>query len=243
MDLPRPPKGPPWAHNSLGASVHTVLKQWYDVPVPQRRPELMSALLRGAWVREGYRDVEQERQVYRRVVGWLKSYVDMLPAEPFGVERTVAARTAVMTLRGRADRIDDRSDLVIVDYKTGREEPTEDDAAGSSALALYAFAAERMFRRPCRRVELHHLPSGTVAAAELTEQRIARQVARAEATAVDIREAKRAVAEGADPDEAYPALGGARCGWCDFRAICPEGASRPGQEPWTAVARWEQPSG
>ena len=30
VDRPTPPKGPPWAHNSLGASVHTALKSWFE---------------------------------------------------------------------------------------------------------------------------------------------------------------------------------------------------------------------
>ncbi len=239
LDRPAPPKGPPWAHNSLGTSVHTVLRRWYDVPVAQRRRELVSVLLRAAWVRQGYRDVEQERQIYRRALGWLKTYVDTMPLSPLGVERTVAARTSSMAFHGRADRIDARPELVIVDYKTGGEAPSEDTAGASAALALYAFAAERMFRRPCRRVELHHLPSGTVAVATLSEPRLARQVARAEATAADIRAATQSLADGADPDEAFPAVGGPQCGWCDFRQVCPTGANRPGQQSWAAVARWE----
>lgn len=240
LDRPAPPKGPPWAHNSLGTSVHNVLRRWYDVPVEQRRPQLAATLLRSAWVRQGYRDVEQERQVYRQALSWLKAYVDALPPAPLGVERTVAARTGRMAFHGRADRIDARPELVIVDYKTGREAPGEDDAGASAALALYAFAAERVFRRPCRRVELHHLPSGTVAAATLSEPRLARQVARAEATAADIRAAEQSLAEGVDPDDAFPAADGPQCGWCAFRQVCPAGATRPGQEPWAAVARWER---
>ncbi len=51
-------------------------------------------------------------------------------------------------------------ELVVVDYKTGRHVLTVDDARTSLALALYALAAERVMRRPCRRVELHHLPTG-----------------------------------------------------------------------------------
>lgn len=240
LDRPRPQKGPPWAHNSLGASVHNVLRQWYEVPAAQRHPQLAGRLLGGAWVREGYRDVEQERAVYRRALHWLKAYLPAMPPEPVGVERTVAARTSVLAFHGRADRIDARPELVIVDYKTGRQEPGEDDAGGSAALALYAFAAERVFRRPCRRVELHHLPTGTVAGATLSEERLARQVARAEATASDIRAGEQAVAQGADPDEAFPALGGAQCGWCDFRQACPTGVSHPGNDPWAAVSRWER---
>ncbi|SCL18355.1 RecB family exonuclease [Micromonospora inyonensis] len=244
VDRPAPPKGPPWAHNSLGASVHTALKNWYAIPVDRRHPQALAALLKGTWVRDGYRDDEQERAAFRRALSWLEGYVDTLdPAdEPVGVERTVAAKTAVLALNGRADRIDSRPgpdgpELVIVDYKTGRAGLDADDARGSQALALYAYAAERVFRRPCRRVELHHLPTGTVAAHEHTPESLARQVDRAEQTARDIMAAERSVADGAGPDAAFPTLPGTHCGWCDFRRICPDGARAPGQEPWAAVER------
>src|SRR5204863_1563528 len=99
----------------------------------------------------------------------------------------VAVKTGTLALSGRVDRIDRRGeDLVIVDYKTGRAELSSDDARGSRALALYAYATERVFRRRCRKVELHHLPTGTVAAHEHTEQSLSRHLGRAEATAADI---------------------------------------------------------
>ncbi|RIV30856.1 RecB family exonuclease [Micromonospora radicis] len=244
VDRPAPPKGPPWAHNSLGASVHTALKNWYALPVDRRRPEVLPTLLKGVWVRDGYRDDEQERDAYRRALGWLEAYVGGLdPAdEPVGVERVVAVKTGVLAFNGRADRIDSRPgadgpELVIVDYKTGRTGLDADDARGSSALALYAYAAERVFRRPCRRVELHHLPSGTVAAHEHTVESLARQLNRAEQTARDIMAAERAVADGGDPDEAFPTTPGPRCGWCDYRRTCPAGAALPGKEPWAAIDR------
>ena len=125
----------------------------------------------------------------------------------------MAVKTAVLAFNGRTDRIDSRPgpdgpELVIVDYKTGRTGLDADDARGSQALALYAYAAERVFRRPCRRVELHHLPTGTVAAHDHTPESLARQLSRAEETARDIMAAERAVAEGADPDEAFPTTPG-----------------------------------
>ncbi|MFI7023160.1 RecB family exonuclease [Micromonospora sp. NPDC049900] len=244
VDRPAPPKGPPWAHNSLGASVHTALKNWYALPADRRRPEVLPTLLKGTWVRDGYRDDAQERDVYRRALGWLETYVGGLdPAdEPVGVERVVATKTGVLAFNGRTDRIDSRPgpdgpELVIVDYKTGRTGMDADDARGSQALALYAYAAERVFRRPCRRVELHHLPSGTVAAHEHTVDSLARQVTRAEQTAQDIMAAERSVADGGDPDAAFPTTPGPRCAWCDFRRTCPAGAEQPGKEPWAAVDR------
>jgi len=242
VDRPTPAKGPPWAHNSLGASVHTALKNWYALSAERRAASALPTLLKATWVREGYRDVDQERATYRRALAWLEGYVASLDGadEPLGVERVVATKTAVLAFNGRADRIDGRRgpagpEAVIVDYKTGRGGLDADDARGSRALALYAFAAERVFRRPCRRVELHHLPTGTVASHEHTEQSLARHVARAEDTARDIVAAEKAVAAGADPDAEFPVRPGSLCSWCDFKKSCPAGAAAPTKEPWAAV--------
>ena len=250
VDRPVPPKGPPWAHNSLGASVHTALKNWYAVPAGKRVPAALPTLLKGTWVREGYRDLEQERRTYRRALAWLESYVATLDGadEPLGVERVVATKTAVLAFNGRADRIDSRPgpsgpEAVIVDYKTGRHGLDADDARGSQALALYAYAAQRVFRRPCRRVELHHLPTGAVAVHEHTEESLARQVARAEDTARDIIAAEKAVAAGADPDAEFPTNPGSLCSWCDFRRSCPAGQEVAAKEPWAAVEHLERAPG
>jgi putative RecB family exonuclease len=243
VDRPAPQKGPPWAHNSLGASVHTALKNWYALPADRRGPDALPTLLKATWVREGYRDGEQERRTYRRALAWLESYVATLDPEeePLGVERVVATKTAVLAFNGRADRIDGRPgpdgpEAVIVDYKTGRKGLDADDARGSQALALYAYAAQRVFRRPCRRVELHHLPTGTVATHEHTEESLARQLSRAEDTARDIIAAEKAVAAGADPDAEFPPNPGTLCAWCDFRRTCPAGGQAPQKEAWAALA-------
>jgi RecB family exonuclease len=239
VDRPGPPKGPAWAHNSLGASVHTALRGWYVLEPAKRRPEALASLLRATWVSEGYRDEEQERSAFRTALEWLEHYLDGLdPAdEPVGVERVVGVKTATLALSGRVDRIDRRGDeLVIVDYKTGRSGLDPDDARGSQALALYALAAQRVFRRRCRKVELHHLPSGTVVGHEHTDESVQRHLARAEATGRDIVTAERAVAAGADPDAAFPARPGALCGWCDYRRTCPAAQAQV-REPWAGLLR------
>jgi RecB family exonuclease len=240
LDRPAPQKGPPWAHNSLGASVHTALRAWFELPPRRRQPGALATLLRATWVGEGYRDDAQEHAAFDRAVAWLEAYLGGLDGEvePLATERTVAAKTAVLALSGRVDRIDQRGDeLVIVDYKTGRHEPGPDDARGSRALALYAYAVGRMFRKPCTRVELHHVPTGAVAAHEHSDESLARHVRRAEEAAGDAQAAERALAEGADADEAFPAQPGAICAWCDFRRSCPAGAKLPGREPWAGLDR------
>ncbi len=240
LDRPAPPKGPPWAHTGLGTSVHTALASWWRLPLRQRTPQRGAALVREGWVREGYRDGEQSEQVRERAAGWVRDYLaDVDPAaEPLGVERTVSAPTGALVLSGRVDRIDERPDgsVVVVDYKTGRTPPGDDAARSSLALAVYAVAAARTLRRACAVVELHHLPTGTVAAAAHTPGSLARKVAEAESIARDARAADEAYAAGDTGDDRFPARASSLCSWCDFRRVCAEGrAAGPEREPWSAV--------
>jgi putative RecB family exonuclease len=240
LDRPAPPKGPPWAHTSLGTSVHTALASWWRLPLHRRTPERGAALVREGWVRDGYRDDEQSGEVRERAARWVSGYLaDVDPAaEPLGVERTVSAPTGALVLSGRIDRLDERPDgsVVVVDYKTGRQPPSDDDARSSLALAIYAVAAGRTVRRPCTVVELHHLPTGTVAAAAHSPQSLARKVAEAESIAREARAADEAHAAGAADDETFPARPSSLCSWCDFRRACPQGrAAATEREPWSAV--------
>jgi RecB family exonuclease len=240
LDRPTPPKGPPWAHNTVGSAVHAALRSWWELPVARRTPAAARQLLYGVWSSNGFRDDEQAQLWRARAAGWLTDYVTGLDPtdEPVGTERQVAATTERLALSGRVDRIDQRGDeLVIVDYKTGRGVCTDDEARGSPALATYVLGVRRTLRRPCRRVELHHLPSGTVAAFEHTERSLANHVRRAEDVAADIGVATEAMAAGAGPDEAFPVAPGRHCSWCDFRSSCPAGqAAAPARETWSFLA-------
>ena len=119
----------------------------------------------------------------------------MRDAQPRAIERTVSFRTQTLAFSGRIDRLDDRDgELVVVDYKTGRTEPTDDDARTSLALGLYSLGVARVFRRPCQKVELHHVPTGTVARWEHSEESQARKLAEAESIAADLRRADAAFA-------------------------------------------------
>jgi RecB family exonuclease len=250
LDRPAPPKGPPWAHNSLGASVHNALAGWWRLPRRDRTVAAAGDLLEGGWLSDGFADAAQSDSHRRRCRELVEAYVaDLDPAaEPAGVERTVATRTDQIAVSGRIDRLDDRrqsgqgpGDLVVVDYKTGRHRLTVDDARTSLALALYALAASRVLRRPCTKVELHHLPSSSVLAWEHTPESLARQLGRAEEIAAESAAAderyKAAAAGGGQADEVFPPRPGPGCGWCDFRAHCREGSlASPQRRPWDGLS-------
>ncbi|WP_067178813.1 RecB family exonuclease [Microtetraspora niveoalba] len=232
LDRPAPQKGPPWAHNSVGASVHNALAGWWRQPYERRTPMTAATLLTSGWITEGFRDQEQSLTWRDRAREMVSGYVATLdPAdEPVGVERTVATRTSVLAVSGRIDRLDRRGDeLVVVDYKTGRRAPGADDARSSLALAVYAVAAARVMHRSCRKVELHHLPTGSVAEWEHDDESLRRHLGRAEQIALEASEA----------DDAYRAWSGtSRPGGTRTSGARPGGsrAGRAGSGPATAGA-------
>jgi RecB family exonuclease len=257
LDRPPPSKGAPWAHNSVGASVHNALAAWWRLPLPGRSVTAAGDLLQAGWIAQGFADEQQSARQCARARAMVESYVSTLdPAdEPLGVERTVATRTGRIAVSGRIDRLDERpapgdedgagdsagygTELVVVDYKTGRHLLSTDDARSSLALALYAVAAARSLRRPCHRVELHHLPSGSVLGWEHTDATLARQVRRAEEIAAECDAADTAYRSGLAParhGEVFPPRPGPGCGWCDYRQHCPEGtAASSARRPWDGI--------
>lgn len=240
LERPSPQRAPATAHNTMGAVVHLALHRWWSLARARRTPESAALLVDRHWQGAGFRDDAQSAHWNESAQRWVRDYVEQhvdADDEPVGVERFVATYTESLVIEGRVDRIDERDgELVVVDYKTGRVEPTEDDARGSQALAMYVLAVRKTLRRACRRVELHHLPSGGIVGFDHTDATLGRHVARAQATADDIVAATDTMAAGAGADDVFPPRPSPGCSWCDFRLHCPEGqAASAAREPWSGL--------
>ncbi len=241
LDRPAPAKGPPWAHTSLGTAVHQALADWFGLDPAARTPEAAGRRVLARWRPEGFRDAEQSRRWSRRAAQETAEYAATQDAsdEPVGVERTVAVRTDRLALSGRVDRLDDRGgELVVVDYKTSRRPLGDDDARTSLPLAVYAVAVAGMFRRPCRTVELHHVPTGRVLRHEASPESLRRKVCEAESIGRDLAVADAGHRDGsiAPDDPTFAPRTGPLCGWCDYREHCPDGlAAGPAKARWAAL--------
>lgn len=247
---PRPATGPRNTASLLGVAAHGALSKVLDPNAGPPTPERAVEHLALAWPEPSadcWRDDAQSGNWYRRFQAWLWRYADTHfdpPPTTLGVERQVAASSTELgiAVEGRVDRVDLRDgEPIVVDYKTGREAPDEHTARSSRTLALYAYGVWRTFRRPCFRVELHHLPTGAVVAAEHTVDTLRRHIERAANVARDIDRATGDLKAGADLDEAFPARPGRLCSYCPFLRSCPPGqAEAPELPPWASLERWEK---
>lgn len=230
-----------WAHLTMGNAIHAVLRDWFEVPLEARTAERVSAMMRDAWTDDGFRDAEQSARTRDRASAMTWRYVQGLDPQfaPRSCERSLGARTAAITITGRIDRLDEAADgsLVVVDYKTGRRPPDEDEARSSPALAAYVHCVRQSLRRPCSRVQLHHIPTASVVEWEFTDDRLARQLERLDRVG---REASSTQAQWdhgeADVAVLFPPSPGLLCGWCDYRDLCAEGAAAAERHhPWDAL--------
>src|SRR6185436_7994127 len=239
LDRPRHAARRQRAHTSVGVATHNILRDFWDLPPAGRTPAAVERLVRQSWVDVGFRDPEQSAHWRARTTARVTAYLRGIDRnrQPLGVERTVSLRTGTLALTGRLDRLDDRDgELVVVDYKTGRARLTDDDARTSLPLALYAVAAAGMFRRPCVRVELHHVSTTEVLSHEHTQESLQRKVTEAESIATDLRRADADYADRGVGSALFGPRVSSICTWCDFRAHCPEGQRvGPEKSDWAGL--------
>src|SRR5271170_3188747 len=87
LDRPPPGKGPPWAHNSLGASVHNALAGWWRLPTAGRLrrpagrgqpPPPGQRVVERGWLVDGYADDAQSASYLKRSRAMVEHYVEGL---------------------------------------------------------------------------------------------------------------------------------------------------------------------
>ncbi|HWC12670.1 MAG TPA: PD-(D/E)XK nuclease family protein, partial [Acidimicrobiales bacterium] len=89
---------------------------------------------------------ECRRDYYSMLEGWWEAEGDTSPPEVLKTEHEFDIDVGELRLVGAIDRVDrtvDGEAIRIVDYKTGRKEPSPDDLPDDLQLAVYHLAATR----------------------------------------------------------------------------------------------------
>ena len=144
LNLPTPPS----PALSYGTSVHSVLRDFFLLQL-QKEPvkaEAVKELLKKNWITQGFTSKTHEKQTYDQAEALLLSVAQEALAHP---TNTIAVETPFnfwinkLKIGGRIDRVDQLSDgrIEIIDYKTGKNVPTEKKVKEDLQLSLYALAA------------------------------------------------------------------------------------------------------
>lgn len=133
---------------SYGVSVHSALRDFFMMlkQHEQVRAETMRDLLKKNWLSQGYSSKLHEQQTYTQAENMLLEYGERtLQTRPdtIAIETPFNFWLGKLKVGGRIDRIDKLSDgrIEIIDYKTGKNVPTEKKVKEDLQLSFYALAA------------------------------------------------------------------------------------------------------
>ena len=155
-----------------------------------------------------------------------------------GVELRVTAETSDgVVIRGIIDRLelDADSELVITDYKTGREPGEGWEQQSMAGIHIYSLLCERMLGRRPKRIQLLYLSKPERIITYPTDQ----SVRGVELKSGAVMKAVRSACARADFRPRTSAL----CAYCSFREFCPEYGGDPTQAAPVMLARQAEREG
>jgi len=211
---------------SFGTTVHNTLKDYYLLVKRSREglegivevPTLdtLLELYEKNWVHSGYDSKIQEslrKEEGKEIMEKYYEKISSLDEVPLKLEESFSMFFGDTTFTGKIDRIDlvgekdGIQEVVIVDYKTGKEKKPA-DIKKDLQLPLYAFVAEQKLGLKVVGARYIFVESGSFVDVDVSEER--RELAKEELLGTLER------IKGGD----FTATPGFHCHYCDFNSIC-----------------------
>jgi len=212
--------GEPSSYATLGLVIHGVLERVERAAMERgdARGTLDEALehLADGWDPDQFGGLPWAVSWKRRAEFILERLYTQWPGSgvPIALERDLALVRDGIEWKGRADRIERRSDrLVVVDYKTGATPLTFDEAAASLQLGFYSLAVAEEFQQETVDAEMWYPAKRgqkSIPVRGLDTHRIA-----------DVENAMRLAVAGILQEDWMP-LPSPSCERCAVRLVCPE---------------------
>jgi len=158
-------KEKPKAYKSFGRSLHLTLSKFHTLP---KYPtfEKLKEIYENYWIKEGFKDSEEERREFLRGLELLKKYYykNIFNYEmAFKVEKEVKFKILDFEIYGFVDRIDKiNDDFELIEYKTGKYNLDYNsidliDESEILQMSIYYLAFENEFRKPPKFLSIYYL--------------------------------------------------------------------------------------
>ena len=216
---------PATIYQARGTTAHLALQRLYGFDAESRTPERLFDLFREAWTEvriDEYPDmfdsVEEERAWGIESMELLANYFsveDPRSISPVDCELDLLEEINDVQVRGILDRIDEneRGELVVTDYKTGKAPPQRFALPAFFALKIYALLTRKHFGRAPVQLRLLYLNGPTLYSLDVDDQQL-------DAMERQVRALWEAILR-AEERQSYPPRPSRLCDWCSFQAICP----------------------
>ena len=249
LDRPPPPKGPPWAHNSLGASVHNALAGWWRLPLARAHRDGRGRPAGPGLDRRGLRRRGPVGRHRERAGPWSRAtWPGSIrppsrsawngPWRPGRTDRGVRPDRPSRRAAPPARAAGPGTELVVVDYKTGRHLLTR-----TTPAPRWRWRCTRWPRRGAAAAvragwNCTTCPPARSSAWSHTDESLGRAwVARGHRARVRAADQRYVTAAGHPVDDVFPPRPGRSCGSCDFRATAGVAALRVSpRRPWDGLA-------
>lgn len=219
-------KEPTTEVQAKGTTVHQALEDLFDLPPEERNTEKLHNLFREAWTKVRGNDehhnlfssVEEEREWGLDGLKLLNNYMsieDPTSFEPLERERWVRGSIEDLNLRGILDRMDrnNKGELVIVDYKSGKAPLAKYKEPRFFALKLYALLIQKELGEMPSELKLIYLKNSTIHTLKVTQDSL-------DQVKIEVLEIWNNIKIAFETNE-FPATKNTLCDWCYYKPICP----------------------
>ena len=210
-----------------GTTVHEALEKLFDLPQDERSLDNLHNLFRKVWtdVRNNDEHVhlfdnqDQERDWGIDGLKLLSNYFtleDPTNFEPLERERWVRGAIKDLNLRGILDRMDrnEKGELIIVDYKSGKAPIAKYKAPRFFALKLYALLIKDETGETPAELKLIYLQNSTIHSMKVDDEML-------ENARTEILEIWENIKKSFENND-FPTIKNTLCDWCYYKPICPE---------------------
>jgi len=200
---------------SFGSSLHSTLAKFFQTKeTKQRTLDFLFSLLKKNWISKGYSSAEEEAEYRQLAFSILEHFYESadINAQPIYIEEFFKLPIKDFFLTGKIDRIDALSEkeVEIIDYKTGKFVPSEEEIKDDLQLRIYALAAIKKYNLVPKRISIYCLEQNVKLSTEFKQEKL-------EDTLNEIISLYDKISQ----DKEFPPLKNHFCSACDYLVICP----------------------